>query len=118
VLDRETVEIDPSTGAATLRQPVRAAAGRVGDTAAVLLFTDEELADRYIRAKGLDGITFPLQSRVHVVDFLERQVPAGFTHAAFDSKPEDGSCRWNIAIQHLLRLEGPRDPKPKRQKEE
>ncbi len=99
VLDPEAVETDPQTGAIALKRPVKAAARVIDGATAALLFTEERLAEQYIRARGLGGVALTLQSRVHLVDFLERQIPAGFTHAAFDLRPGDGACRWKVPIR-------------------
>src|SRR5262245_40561053 len=108
VLDPETVETDPRSGAVAVKHPVKAAARVIDGTTAALLFTAERLADQYIRGKGLGGVALPLQSRVHVVDFLERQIPGGLTHVAFDLEPDGGTCRWKVSIEDVLREAGAR----------
>ena len=67
------------------------------------VFTDEDLAQRFVRAVGFDGGPLPVDTPEQFARLL-RRLPAFCTYAMFDPPPKVGArARWVVPLDDVLR---------------
>lgn len=67
------------------------------------VFTDEDLAQRFVSAAAFDGGPLPVETPEQFVRLL-RRLPAICTYAAFDPPPKVGArARWVVPLLEVLR---------------
>jgi hypothetical protein len=70
------------------------------------VFTDEDLAQRFVDEAGFDGGPLPVETPRQFVS-LTRRLPPVCTYAAFDPPPRvGGRARWVVALAEVLRALG------------
>src|SRR4051812_50196604 len=66
------------------------------------VFTDEDLADRFVAGSGFPGRPVGIETPRRFVA-VARHVPPVCTHAAFDPPPQvGGRARWVVPLQQVL----------------
>jgi hypothetical protein len=67
------------------------------------VFTDEDLADRFVRSSGFAGLPVPADTPAEFLT-LAATLPPVCTHVAFDPPPRVGSrARWVVTLAEVLR---------------
>src|SRR5437016_2836282 len=100
---------DAGGGAAESQQPGYLVLDADGSTC-LALFTDEDLAQRFVDEAGFDGGPLPVDTPEQFLR-LVRRLPAVCEYAAFDPPARVGArARWVVTLPDVLRaLEAVRD---------